>query len=433
MSLPNNFIALPSLAEIVNRSPLTIHPDRSVAEALALMSQAQGSHCDLLEAGAPLEGSSYIQQHSCVLVTEGKELLGILTERDIVRLTAQQRNLTTTRVGEVMTQQVVTLTLAPAQTALNVLPLFHQHRIRHLPIVDESSHLVGVVTPDLLRQILQPANLLKLRSIEEVMTKTVIQAPADASILSIARQMATNRVSCVVITAEIPGASMMHRPIGMITERDIVQFQTLGVDLDLMQADTVMSSPVFCLYPEESLWRAQQEMNARLINRLVVTDRDGRMLGILTQTSLLQPLDPMEVLGMVDILHQQVQLQTATLEESNQELRQAIERQQQAEEQLCRANELLAKLVIERTGELSQCDLQLQQEVSQHRQAEGNLENTLKLLEFQKYALDRSAIVAITDRAGVITYVNEQFCQISQYTSAELVGQTHQIINSGYQ
>lgn len=47
-------------------------------------------------------------------------------------------------------------------------------------------------------------------------------------------------------------------------------------------------------------------------------------------------------------------------------------------------------------------------------------------------ALDQSAIVAITDRTGKITYVNEQFTKISQYSAEELVGSTHKIINSDY-
>jgi PAS domain S-box-containing protein len=56
----------------------------------------------------------------------------------------------------------------------------------------------------------------------------------------------------------------------------------------------------------------------------------------------------------------------------------------------------------------------------------------LKELTDYKYALDHSAIVAITDQKGTIIYANENFCRISRYSVEELIGQDHRIINSAY-
>lgn len=49
-----------------------------------------------------------------------------------------------------------------------------------------------------------------------------------------------------------------------------------------------------------------------------------------------------------------------------------------------------------------------------------------------KNALSQSSILAITDQKGIIKDVNENFCNISQYSAAELIGNDHRIINSGY-
>ena len=46
-------------------------------------------------------------------------------------------------------------------------------------------------------------------------------------------------------------------------------------------------------------------------------------------------------------------------------------------------------------------------------------------------AVDAAAIFSETDKTGIITYVNEQFCDISGYSAQELIGQNHRILNSG--
>ncbi len=71
-------------------------------------------------------------------------------------------------------------------------------------------------------------------------------------------------------------------------------------------------------------------------------------------------------------------------------------------------------------------------DVTEEREATRRLRMSTKDLEDLKYALDQSAIVAITDVRGAIKYVNDKFCEISKYSRSELLGQDHRIVNSGY-
>lgn len=72
------------------------------------------------------------------------------------------------------------------------------------------------------------------------------------------------------------------------------------------------------------------------------------------------------------------------------------------------------------------------QDIHEQKLNEIALKQSLKTLEDYKFSLDQSAIIAFTDKKGVITSVNDNFCKISQYSKEELIGNTHQVINSNH-
>ncbi|WP_310418288.1 PAS domain S-box protein [Chamaesiphon sp. OTE_8_metabat_110] len=546
---------LPSLASLVDRQPLIVTSTLPLVKVITLMSQAKGQIC-LLPNSDPIASDRVLEiaaaaRHSAVLVIENRRLIGIFTERDLVKLSASQTDLHSVQVGEVMTVDPITLVLSEQHTVMTALGIFQQHKIRHLPILDDLQQLIGVVTPEHIRQILQPVNLLRFRSIAEGMTTAVIQATPTTTILEIAQMMVERGIGSIVI---MDGDEPL-RPVGIITERDVVQFQAFELDLDQLLAAAVMSTPLFCLQPTDSLWAAQQVMQTKNIRRLVIKNDRGELVGILTQSNLLQLLDPLEMLCIVDSLQSQLLDRAAELEQTNRELRSEVARREQVEAALRRASQTLEERVLARTAESALLTEELQIKVSEQRSCnvaleasqqgisdfienaligmnwvdiEGNIvwvnqaelnmfgydrsqyigqplinfhidrikltdllqrvsrnesmrgceaqvwrkdgsicdvsidahaffkdgkfihtrcftrditdqkraetvaHTTLTSLQFQKYALDRSAIVAATDRQGQIIYVNDKFCEISQYSETELLGKTHQIINSGY-
>lgn len=66
------------------------------------------------------------------------------------------------------------------------------------------------------------------------------------------------------------------------------------------------------------------------------------------------------------------------------------------------------------------------------KESEKQLIAALKDLSDIKYALDQSVILAVMDDSGKITYVNDNFCEISGYSMEELIGSTHKLIDSNY-
>ncbi len=74
----------------------------------------------------------------------------------------------------------------------------------------------------------------------------------------------------------------------------------------------------------------------------------------------------------------------------------------------------------------------IRRDISEQKQDQLRIKEMVQEVSDIKFALDQSSIIAFTDKRGIISNVNDKFCRISGYTSEELIGQTHRIVNSGY-
>jgi signal transduction histidine kinase/CBS domain-containing protein len=398
-----------AIAGAIDRHPLIVKPCTKLQDVLVLMNHVRSScnlpswyeSCAIDENLPPEVEQQYIQEArgSYVLIQTGTKLLGIFTERDIVKLTARNINFEEVTIDEVMTKSVFSLSLPELTDIFTVLSYLRQHHIRHLPIFDEHQQLYGVLTREGLRQALQPVNLLtNIRYVADVMTRQVITLPKNVSVLEVARLMAENQVSCIVVTDDLKQSHDQHyqlnehkktqiKPSGIVTERDIVQFQALELNFSDTTAGDVMSFPLFALKPTDSIWFAHQQMLRHHVSRLIVTDEQDEMIGIVSQANLLQVLNPTEMYGVIELLQQMVDGQTKELMVTNQHLQAEIEERHKAELALRFAHDTLKEQVEERTAKLSLINEQLQADIRKRERVEADLRESEALLKKQTQEL----------------------------------------------
>ncbi|MCF4968089.1 CBS domain-containing protein [Nostoc sp. CMAA1605] len=367
-------VDLPTLEQVMEDAPLTVTSDRLLIDVIDLMNRV-GVDRSLGAGNSPQQ-----PQVSCILIVEGKRLIGIFTLKDVVRVIASGQNLSGVRIGEVMTKQVITLTPTPEDNALTALLFMGHHRIRHLPIVNAKGELVGLITQDGIRQVIEPAHWLKFRTVAEVMVTQVVHAPPTASLRELAQIMSDRQISCVVIVTQKPGDRHLC-PVGMVTERDMVSFQLQALDIDRTPAEVVMSRPVCSVSASDFLMRVQELMQQRGVRRVVVVGEQGELQGLVTQTNLLQMLNPSEMLGVMHTLQQKCHEQTIQLQTANQQLQQEVNQRQQVEVSLKQAQVELELRVAERTAELVQANAHLHREIAERQQAQSALEESEQRLQ----------------------------------------------------
>ncbi|MGK7906968.1 MAG: ATP-binding protein [Synechococcus sp.] len=211
------------------------------------------------------------------------------------------------------------------------------------------------------------------------MSTDVVCAPATTTVQSLAQLMTERSVSCVVLVESrkdsrpAEGDAPLLIPIGIVTERDIIQFQALGLNFARTPADAVMSAPLFLMQPQNSLWSAYQQMQQRHVRRVVIAGDRGELVGIVTQTNILSALDPAKMLGEIGQLQHFLDIQTVELGQTNQHLQQEIVERERLEAALREANRTLEAEVELKTAELRQTNQALRKEISDRQLVEEEL------------------------------------------------------------
>jgi CBS-domain-containing membrane protein len=137
-----------------------------------------------------------------------------------------------------------------------------------------------------------------MKSVEEVMTRTVVVVTRTTPFKEIVRTMHEHRVSAVPV---VDDAAV---PIGIVSERDLLlkeelpeatgsflhprRFRRDMAKAEGLRAADLMTTPVVTIGPAATIAAAARIMHRRGIKRLPVVDASGRIVGIVSRVDLLQ-------------------------------------------------------------------------------------------------------------------------------------------------
>jgi acetoin utilization protein AcuB len=133
-----------AVASIMTRRVITLRPDHSFSDSVSLMAKHSFRH---------------------FLVVQGYRVVGVVSDRDILRVLARTKDWQNTTVSQFMIRELITVRPdTPISIAVGEML---SNRINCLPVVDDRGDLQGIVTStDLLNS---------LRSIQELLEKGQIR------------------------------------------------------------------------------------------------------------------------------------------------------------------------------------------------------------------------------------------------------------------
>ncbi|MCC5643218.1 PAS domain S-box protein [Nostoc sp. CHAB 5824] len=455
MQFKDQLINLPSLNRVINRSPLTINPDSFVVEAIFLMSQERCSNYAPTNLNISLDFNPGNQALTgCVLVMEGVNILGIFTEKDVLRLLASGIDLSTVTMAEVMTQPVVTLRQSDRHDIFIALSLLRQHQTHYLPVLDDRGQLLGIITE---ASLLQAFDLIKMVGVVEGLQQ-YLQKPKD-EFRHVNQHTQIEQVYCqtqnnLKLWVEAQSAEIMQ--VNQELQQALEELQVIGEELREQNEELVVARELVELERQR-----YQDLFEFAPDAYLVTNAKGiiqeanraaaTLLGVRQEYLVNKSL-------ILFIAQQDQQSFTAQLNDSQQlhewevylkprggtafpariraaamydsEGRQVgwrwllcnISERQQAKEALRQAYEELEQRVAKRTAELVMSNALLQQEITQRQHAEVALQQNENL--YRHLVESQTDIIIRINLQGQVTFANAAACQTFAQKEDEFRGQS---------
>lgn len=217
---------------------------------------------------------------SSIIVVEDDRPVGIVTERDLLRLICSGYD-ERRAVRSVMSAPLLTarqdLDFATAQSMLA------NRAIRHLVLVDDAGCLRGVASETDFRRHIGHDLFAAIQSLGAVMEPSAELIAPEFSLATALEIMASRRLDHVLIGCD-------GVPVGIITERDVPRLLASHVDTAAVTVADVMSAPLQTVAVDINVADAARRMEATGLRHLVVVDAAGRMAGVVSQHRMLERL-----------------------------------------------------------------------------------------------------------------------------------------------
>lgn len=125
--------------------------------------------------------------------------------------------------------------------------------------------------------------------VQKIMTREPASCERETEVPKIARTMAEK--DCGVVPVLDDGG----RPVGVVTDRDIT-LRSVAREQDprTQHATDVMTDELVTVRPDHSVEDVRDLMRDTKVRRLLVTDEDGRLVGIISQADLARHASPEE-------------------------------------------------------------------------------------------------------------------------------------------